>query len=831
MSFENSMKILENLQKKISEEDLNEADTRFHIIDEIIKNILFWPQANIKLEKHTNEGYIDYILNNDNGKTFLVVEAKKISIKFAFSTFKEITNNKIKVKILMKDENTKIAIEQVKRYCNDIGCNVACITNGEEWAFFRTFIDGKQWQDGNAYILTSIDDFISEFNFINQNLTYKKVVNDFSFKKLFESTQCTSVERYKPKDTISGYKEQIQNNKIENLIGGYFEKFFGAIKEHDTELLKECYVNERGFKINFDKVTNLLEDALSPFMKDNLHLKNIDISGNSDSFSDNIIELIKKEKKEKVIVLFGGKGSGKTTFLVNLFNSDRNKKIKENSVICYINLLDIANDKESIKSEIIDKLLEKLDVDNLLKQDNEILIKLFEDRYNIALKQELDGLDINGETFNLKRNDLLKEYRKDYMYCLERLSKYLKNSRKAIIINIDNTDQFNQELQDYCFSFANELSKKLYCISIISLREEKYSTSNIKGYLDAYEQNGFHISSPNPKDVFIKRINFIENKIKSDRKIDLKKFKKIEILFSILKANLNNENSEFNKFLTAATHGNIRHGLELFKSFLFSRYTNIDEMIIQQNWTIVLHQIIKPIMIPTYRYYSEDTPPFSIPNIYKLRSEHNSSHFTAYRILKKLSVNSEAYKSIYELEDFFHTTFDMKEDFRENINILLERGLVESENGYTKYSEDIQSIKITSFGYYMHTTIFKDFTYLELISCDISVTDLNTSNNIVSLSNQEYKLLKSNQYNTDTDEESNTIRFDRLQIRLNKVRKLCEYFKKEEQKELSFYEINDNSISNFLIQSFNEQEERIQRSAKRNLNINCRTKNGIQKLD
>ena len=832
MSFENSIKTLEDIKKKI-EEDLNEANTRFHIIDEILEKVFFWPHSNISLEEHTNEGFIDYILKNDQGKKILVIEAKKVCIKFGFSTYKGLSNNKLKIKVLMKDLNTKNAIEQVRRYCIDTGCNVACITNGEEWAFFKPFIEDKEWQEGNAFILSSIDDFIKKFQFINKNLIYTEIVNNFTLKNLFETTQHTSIERYKPKDSITGYKEQIQNNKIESLIGGYFDKFFGAIGEEDIELLKECYVNERGFKINFDKVTSLLEDALSPFMKDELHLKNIQTNSTSDSFKDNISELIRKEKKNKVIILFGGKGSGKTTFLVNLFNSDRNKQIKENSVICYINLLNSANDKESIKNEIINNLLKKLDIDKLLEQDNVTLIELFKDKYEIALKQELDGLDTKGESFILKRNELLGKYKEDYMYCLERLSKYLIDKKKAIIINIDNTDQFNQELQDYCFSFANKLAKKLHCISIISLREEKYSTSNIKGYLDAYEQNGFHISSPNPKEVFIKRLEFIERKIKSDKKNTGKELSDISTLFLILKNNLNNQNSEFNKFLTAATHGNIRHGLELFKSFLFSRYTNIDEMIKQKKWTIVLHQIIKPIMIPIYRYYSEDTPPFSIPNIYKLRSEFNSSHFTAYRILRKLSVNNETYKSVYDLEDFFEKTYNMKDDFRLNINILLERGLLESENGYVSYNENLQAIKITPFGYYMYTTIFKDFTYLELISCDISVTDLNTATNIISFSNKENKLFRNNQFNVDTDEESNSIRFDRLNVRLEKVGLLCNYLKLEEEKEHSSYELQEDSIVNLIIESFEQQQTKIEKSAKKNLNLDTDsiTKNGIRVLN
>lgn len=80
------------------------------------------------------------------------MKLKKEKIRFNFSQYTEISNHKIKVKLLMKDLNTKNTIEQVKNYCQDIGCTYACITNGHEWAFFRTYIEGKRWQDGNAYI-------------------------------------------------------------------------------------------------------------------------------------------------------------------------------------------------------------------------------------------------------------------------------------------------------------------------------------------------------------------------------------------------------------------------------------------------------------------------------------------------------------------------------------------------------------------------------------------------------------------------------------------------------------------------------------------------------
>ncbi|MFK5958969.1 MAG: hypothetical protein QM495_08895 [Lutibacter sp.] len=239
-------------------------------------------------------------------------------------------------------------------------------------------------------------------------------------------------------------------------------------------------------------------------------------------------------------------------------------------------------------------------------------------------------------------------------------------------------------------------------------------------------------------------------------------------------------------------------------------------------------------MIPIYRYYNENTST-SIPNIFRLRSNHNTSHFTAYRILNTLATRNDAYISIHELKSSFIEIFNMEDDFILNIDILLKRGMIESENGLDKYSKYLQQIKISSFGYYMQDVIFKDFAYLELISSDLSVIDKQTSNQIIAFSNKDYQLLKESQENNISEQVSNALRYKRIQIKQEKVDKLCEYFITQEKLEVAKYGLDINSlVSSKIIKSFKSQRRDIERSAQKNLRIKIEVENnkhGIKKLD
>ncbi|MEB3734467.1 hypothetical protein ULF88_10950 [Halopseudomonas pachastrellae] len=343
------------------------------------------------------------------------------------------------------------------------------------------------------------------------------------------------------------------------------------------------------------------------------------------------------------MVLFGGKGAGKSTFIKRLLHHNQPRWLRDHAVVSIIDLLKVPEKKEVIRDYIWKNLVLTLDRNKVLDSDrDEVLSQLFSDRFEVAKKQNLAGLSPSSEAYNLKLNELISSWKEDYIYCAKRLVDYWGGLSKGAIIVVDNTDQYSSDVQDFCFTSAQEISSVLECVVLISMREERFYNSKIHGVLDAFQNSGFHISSPNSAEVFKKRLNYTIDLLNNDRRreskigdIDSDLVSDCIIYLNILSGEFSNHKSPLTSFLGACSHGDTRLSLDLFSSFLLSGYTNVDEMISVGRWDFQIHQVIKPVMIPNRYFYDESLS--DIPNIYQLRSNRHASHFTGLRILRKIS--------------------------------------------------------------------------------------------------------------------------------------------------------------------------------------------------
>lgn len=72
---------------------LNEAETRFKVIDEILEKYLKWPKSDTCVEFFVEGNRADYILYNKANKPILIIESKKQGVYFDLPTTVNLTKN------------------------------------------------------------------------------------------------------------------------------------------------------------------------------------------------------------------------------------------------------------------------------------------------------------------------------------------------------------------------------------------------------------------------------------------------------------------------------------------------------------------------------------------------------------------------------------------------------------------------------------------------------------------------------------------------------------------------------------------------------------------
>lgn len=799
-------------------DSFNEAETRFKIIDEILEKYLKWPKTETAVELFISGNRADYVLKNKSNKPILVIESKKAGIYFDLPTNLVPTKNYQKVTMdkLLSNENIKDAINQVKEYCEDLLCQYGAITNGLVWIIFKTTpTNQKPWKKLPAFVIKNLDFFEFDFIVATNLLGYNSVVDLNSLQNNIGVSKKNYVELFHPKHEITAYDSPVNSNRFASPLIALSRRFLGTIPLNDKDFMNSCYVSNKG---NYDtlqkNIHGFLNDSLTPYFRSQ-GVRDFSDDKNGGAFGLNIVKIIKQENLDNVMILFGGRGSGKSTFLKRFLFHNRPKEIDLYSQIALIDLIDSSQTSDSLVSEIWEKVKIEIDTEKLFSASREKIIELFSDEFDIFKRQILLGLNETSEEYQKLVVSFIQKRLNDTKLFCEKISLRLKSKNKGLVIFLDNMDQLNADLQDSTYLTAVEIAKKLSCLVIISMREERFYRAKAKGALDAYHTPGFHLSAPVIPEVIIKRLNYIISKLEETEDVDLEYGIKSEsdlstiILFlKICTFQLDKKDSHLSKFLRYATHGDVRQALDFFRDFISSGYTNVAEISENPYWVFQIHQVIKPMMIPDRFFYDENLS--RIPNLYRLRSDVNSSHFTGIRVLnllvQKFTSNPTGFIDAKIFVSEFEEKYTLKEDCENHLDEFIKKGLVETSNRLEAYANNVDQIKVTAYGNYVYSTLAFNFAYIDLVSLDCGVFSEELKNYLAKTANEELK------------KKSNNKIMERMQIRIERAEQFIKYLELQEQEEFEYLnlEATDIHFSERLRNSFNEEKDRIINSARRN---------------
>lgn len=768
--------------------DLTEADTRSKIIDYIFIRVLGWEETNINREEYVNVGYFDYVFRIP-GFQFLI-EAKK-----NFNDFKlPLKHHSVTLGTLEKG-NSEV-IKQVRTYIFETGLQYAIITNGHQFVIGKfANTNGVDWRKNKCSIFNGFEDIETRFIEFYNMLSRESIVENCGFKLCLD--ELTPIGKKIISTIASKNEELIRNSLSANLIpiiNDVFGELYNYNELTNAELIKECFVENKEIKKNKSEIEKLFADK-PPKLEEVIQVRN---THNLSKQIQSEIEShpIKKDiDAPRPIIIVGSKGAGKTTFINYLFKNNSNKSINKEHPFVYIDFRDysskdLKNYQIHVFNDILEKIYENYSDLNLYSNTALKRIYLKEIRRNDESIWQNDK-KLNQEKYEDKLNTFLENSLKDKECHFIKLSEYLiKERRIRLCIIIDNVDQFDIAVQKDVFLFSQSINRRGKVNVVLSLREGYYYKWRYKPPFDAFPPNVYHVTAPPYNEVLHKRIKYALNNIniigksigvvKSGASIQIDNDAVKDFFLSLEKTLFCDENSAMLKFIQDTTYPNIREGLEIFKQFLISGHTEVEQYIIRHRTSpdsktpIPFWEFIKAVALNNKMYFNEEIS--IVFNIFA-PCDGSCNHFLKIKLLRYLDEKvvkgelSEKFVLLNQIISIFSSAGYNQRIIINELNLLSKHRLIETDDLVSDTEKitdliDNQSISISLKGHYYLNVLKNEISYIEMILQDTPIFD-----------DESFSKIKEVFPLSDRNGKR------QLDLRVEVVRRFMDYLKTEERKE------------------------------------------------
>ncbi|NEU77925.1 hypothetical protein [Nostoc sp. UIC 10630] len=703
-----------------------EQDTRLHIIDRILIEVLGWDRQGIRTEPHTESGYVDYLLSA-GGRNRLVVEAKRTSKLLIDTRQPRMAWYKVSGPAL---QSATEGLEQAKRYCTDTAVLFSALTTGIEWiGFWAVRTDGLPPKEGKAIVFPS-------FKAIQQNFAvfYDLFSSEGMLANLYQvhvhEAEGLQVSQNEILEAVTGLSERrlLQKAPLLRDLEGIYRNFFSTISGDDPDMLAKCFVES--------KESRAADESLEKITSNLLNRIDIVNSDKGAELEDQIRSAIELQKGEFVLII-GNKGAGKSTFISRFFRLILNRKLREDCLFLRIDVANSDGNIATISDWLTDKLKSELEI-NLFKDG----YPTYDDLQGIFFSEYKRWSDGEYKPLYQRDKDAFKEKFGELISNLivkqpqEYVRKLLKNSiasRKLMpCIVFDNTDHFAQTFQESVFQFAQSIYRECFSFIICPITDRTVWQLSKSGPLQSYDHRDFYLPVPSTKEVLTKRVEFIKLKAQEDTETSREYFTKKGIRLSISDVTafaLSVEDIFVNEDYVGRMVGwlanfDIRRGLQIAQRIITSPIIDISELVkayaIGQKFRPQRLNIKKALLLGDYNHFYQQDSSF-ILNLFEVGSNAVTSPLLRLSVLRLLmDVYSETlepekiYRSVEDILNYFEPTTVSRTLVKENLKALLDYRLIEPYDPTDTNIYESQRVKITHCGriHYEFVTDDKEGIYM-----------------------------------------------------------------------------------------------------------------------
>ena len=719
-------------------ETLNEADTRFKLVDRLFFNCLGWASDDVTMEDAFDGEYTDYVFSAP--RQILIVEAKREGQYFEVPAGKENLFYSIP-SLLRNNKALKAAVEQAAGYCQKRGVPFGVVCNGHQLvAFVAGRTDAVAPLEGEALVFHSLDHIGREFLQLWNLLSRPGIESrNLSIRLLGEP-----IPQLPPKlsSTIDGYPGFKNRNPFQSELQILSEAVIEDLARtsgSEAEFLKQCYCKNETLSQYSVLSKSILgsryaglsaEDTPGPYT--------IPVSEGQKLATE-----VMGNMSRRPLLILGDVGVGKTTFVRNLIQVEAPELLKD-ALVFYIDLgskavltLDL---RQFILNDITDQLREtyhrEIDEDSFIREVYAEQLKRFQRGVYSGLRQT------NPSLFAEKEIDELVRYTRDrephIRHSLFRISDV---EQRQVVIFLDNSDQRTEETQQLVFLIAQEMAANWPATVFVSLRPETFYRSLKVGALTAYHPKAFTISPPATEQVIKKRLQFALKIISGEVplhsslvKLDNLKSLILAFLFSL------EASKQLPEMIESVSAGNIRRALEIVRNFFGSGHVNTEKIcrIYEQTnrYHIPLHEIVRAVIFGDAVYYAPQQSP--IVNLFDLSSLDVKEHFSLPLLIGMLQALETSHSdSGFVSSPLIYEQMQKLGFLPEQIDLALIRGIRSGliEPSTRRIPEPGQmmpkSFRPTSLGVYHVTRLPLMFTYLDAMIEDTPILDSSARRHIL----------------------------------------------------------------------------------------------------
>ncbi len=655
---------------KEHEEDItSEADTRFHLIDRILMDVLGWRREGIVPEAPTASGYIDYPLRS-GGRNIFVIEAKRtgkqlVSTKLPEHRFYKVCGPALKA--------AQDGISQAAAYCASKSVSYAALTNGLCWIGYRAVrIDGIDPGDGMAAVFPNLDAIAERFAEFYDLFSQEGVLGRI-YAVYLDREEGTALSPVDPltlvvplSDIYLARKSEMARD-MEQLFNEFFKTLTG---DSDEELLAECFVDSpesHEADRSLEKITRELVNHVQT------------IRGEAGQELRREIESSFERQKGQVVLIVGNKGAGKSTFIDRFFRSKLDRSLREKCIVMKTDLAEASGSVEGVQEWLTDRLIaaaERALYDGKHPSYDDLQGIFFDTYQRWSTGEHKHLYESRPDDFKIKFGEWISNRRRDKPddYLSAVLKRAVRQRKMIPCLVFDNADNFPASFQDAVFQYAYALFRAVpLSVVVVPITDRTIWRLSNAGALQSYSAKTLYLPVPSTKSVLEKRVLFIKRKLaegpdKSHQYFTSRGLRiKLENMpaFAACVEEAFIRTDYIGRRIGALTNFDLRRGLELSQKIITSPILKVDELIsaffTRGDVQIEEKRIVQALLYGEYTRFRQDANEYVL-NLFSLESGCLNSPLLRVSLLRLLidkdNASSDelgAYITFQEIDHYFES--------------------------------------------------------------------------------------------------------------------------------------------------------------------------------